>query len=193
MPLVQAGRTNEHAVRTAIRTFADELTSHWLDVRGPGLDGSQYLKITNVPGVLCDLAVRDDGTVEWEYRLCQAQQVDPARVIEMALAMLGAEAAPGVTGCHRDLTLKAAVGQALARCGLHVSHVLYRDDHFYQVHSEIEISNLLLPDRGKVQVADDGSVRWECRFRDAGGQSPGISPKEVAETIATALGHNTAA
>ncbi len=90
MPLVQAGRMNEHTVRTTIRTFADELTGHWLDVRGAELDGSQYLKITNVPGVLCDPAVRDDGTVEWEYRLCLASQADPARVIEMALAAVPA-------------------------------------------------------------------------------------------------------
>jgi hypothetical protein len=184
------GRAGHKGAREAIQVFADELTDKGFDIRGPEWDRSQYLKITNVQGVLCDLAVRDDGIAEWCYHLCLGCQVDAAQITAMVLGMLGADAALGQGGVssHRNLKLKGTVGRALAELGMKVSlEVLFTDNYFYEVYSAIEASNPARPDRGRVQIADDSLIRWECRIGDPSGEYPGISPEEIAETLAKAL------
>ena len=51
-----------------MHTVADGLAQHGLRVRGPE-PGSQYLKISDVPGISCDVAIIEDGPAEWEYRM----------------------------------------------------------------------------------------------------------------------------
>jgi len=108
----------------------------------------------------------------------------------MVLAMLGADAAPHgrLTRGHRSLTLKGAVGRALAERGMRVGlEVLYTDDSCYEVCTAIVVTNQARPGRGRVQVADDNTIRWECRVSDPSGERPGISPEEIADAIARAL------
>jgi hypothetical protein len=47
--------------------IADQLTSHDLNVRSPGCEGSQQLTVTNVPGMTCHVSVAADGLVEWAH------------------------------------------------------------------------------------------------------------------------------
>src|SRR5882724_5190610 len=62
-----------------ILAVADELTDRGLDVGG-AWEGSHFLKITNVRGAFCEVAVREGGWVRWEYRPLCVCKADPAQV-----------------------------------------------------------------------------------------------------------------
>jgi hypothetical protein len=64
--------------------------------------------------------------------------------------------------------------------------VIHTDDARFDVHTAIEVTNPAQPGRGHAWVADDGSVRWECRCTPAQGTG-GLAPGCIARTIATVL------
>lgn len=66
----QAGQV---AAGLATLVIGDELAA-----RSPDRDGSQFLKVTNVPGMLCQVSVAADGLVEWEIRPCEGHRQGPA-------------------------------------------------------------------------------------------------------------------
>jgi hypothetical protein len=84
-----------------------------------------------------------------------------------------------------NLTLKGAVGRALAERGLQVTlEVLDRDNDFYEAYAEIQVTNPADPGRGTARVTDDGELSWQCT---ACGPDDGITPAEIAATLARAL------
>jgi hypothetical protein len=170
-----------------MRTVAEGLADHGLEVHGPEPDESAYLKITNSPGTLCDILISEDGSAEWEYRLSRARYTDPAVITDIALGILGANPSRSQAALPRrspKRTLMSVAGQALVSRGMQVCLEVYKDDFFFEVCSELEVTNPALPSRGAVRIGDDNSIRWECSFIDTGADTDGIDPLDFAETIA---------
>jgi hypothetical protein len=177
---------------SAMLVIADGLTAEGFDVRSPALDGSSYMKITNVWGTRCELTITDSGIMTWESRSRHGSNADPARLMALAAEFLGARtdnASP--FGRYSDLALKGAVGQMLVEHGMQVTlQVLGTDQTCFEVYAEIEATNPHQPARGMVRVADDGGIWWECQITEPGVPSgaPGLQLAEIISTIAHALG-----
>jgi len=183
------GRDGDSTPGTVISTVADRLADHGLDVRSTER-GSHYLKITHVPGVLCDVVICEGGSAEWEYRLSRGRYADPAVITSLVLNILGASPTrPQATlpQRHPNRTLMSVAGRALTDRGMQVCLQVYTDDFFFEVQSEIEVTNPAQPSRGAVRIADDNSIRWECSFTDPAADADGIDPEDFAETIAKVL------
>jgi hypothetical protein len=142
--------------------------------------------MTNVRGALCEIDFTGDGRIVWEYRRCHGFSLDPDEITGMVLGILGATGQyPGLAPVP-GLTFKGVVGRALTARGMAVRLVLIHCDELnFDVYAEIEAVNPDRPDRGLVNVADDGTVRWECAL--VGSLGSGLGPGDVAEIIATAL------
>jgi hypothetical protein len=173
-----------------ILTVAVGLADHGLEVHGPEQDESYYLKITNSPGTMCDVLISEDGSAEWEYRLSRLRYTDPAVIADIALRVLGVNTTQPQAGLpqrYPKRTLISVAGQALVSRGMQVCLEVYKDDCFFEVSSEIEVTNPALPSRGAVRIADDNSIRWECSFVDPDADIDGIDPLDFAETIVKVL------
>jgi len=174
-----------------VSAIANRLTDHDLNIRSPQWEDSHYFKITNTPGVMSDLTISDIGFVEWEYRLCDAGRAHPAHFADLVTGLLGGagEHCGGPARRYPDLTLRSTVVRVLTQRGMRaLVPSVYRDDVIGEVYSEIEVTNPARPARGRVLLADDNSVRWECHVSGiAAGGIQGIGPEEIAETIARAL------
>jgi len=173
---------------SALLTIADELTATGLAAHSPIWDGSAYLKITNARGALCDLTITTSGTVTWDYRSRHGSHTDPDQITGIVLDLLspGSDRHPAAAPArHADMTLKGAVGRALAGQGMRVSlNLLDQDNDFYEAYAEIQVTNPADPARGTARVSDDGELSWQCRTHDLVG---GITPTEIAATLARAL------
>lgn len=176
------------AAALAMNVIADGLKGCGLDICGPEFEGWHYLIIGNTPGFPCEVSVCD-GAAEWEYRPVHNAHAGPAHITGIALNLLGA----GATG-FRTLppespgpTLKSTVGRALAKSGMQVRlEIICKDESFFEVYSEIEVTNPAQPSRGRVWIADDSTLRWQCDLYGAG-QETGITPAGIATAIAKAL------
>jgi hypothetical protein len=182
----------QDAAALAALVITDELTRHSLDVRSPDDDGSHYLRVTNAPGALCHVSVAADGSVEWERWPCQGRQADPACAAAAVLRILGGDAgarpaAAHAGRCRCGVSFTAAAGRILAGHGMLVTVRAYPDQEFFEVYSEIEVTNPAMPERGTVAVADDGSVLWRCRARLRPDDAGSVDPAQIAAMIAQAL------
>lgn len=194
MPTMLNVRQNEGAdhstVNRDLRILADGLTSQGFDVRSPAWEDMEFLRVTNVRGMLCEVSINSTGRVCWECRLCNGSHHDPVQVVNMVSGILGSDNSrfSGRPPMHcLDLSLKAMVGRALSAQGMDVRlAVLYQDELVYEVCAEVEVTNPVQRDRGRVLVADDGSIRWECHLQSLT-KAGGISAAEIADTVATAL------
>jgi len=174
-------------VRLAV---ADGLTAHDLDVLDPAGEGSQYLKVTNARGALCEIMISEHGSATWEYHPFSGEP-GPAQITAMVLELLGAgndedrDASPNRLP---GLTLTGIAGQALTERGMRVQLAeAGRDDDLSELYAEIVVSNPARPDRGTARASEDGMIRWECRLSDPATSTRGIDPGEIAGTIARAL------
>lgn len=109
-------------------------------------------------GERCVLIVTDDGRVQWEYRVSQA---DPARLADIADALLtGRAGRTGLaSGADLGLTLKGIVGRDLRARGLTVELNVYGDDDCFDAQAEIVVSGPGADD-GEVCLDDDGFLDW---------------------------------
>jgi hypothetical protein len=180
-----AGTAREDAA-DVMNTVADRLTDHGLDILGPAWGEAHCFRVPNVRGALCEVTVREDGTLAWEYRPFHGYRADPARITAIAAEVLGAgSVASGAAGRAAGLTLKGAVGVALREAGLAARlGPVVPDESACEVYAEVEISNPGRAERGTVWVSDEGMIRWECQVGPPGG---GVEAAEAAETIARAL------
>jgi len=174
-------------VRLAI---ADGLTAHDLDVLDPAAEGSQYLKVTNARGALCEIMISEHGSATWEYHPFGGEP-GPAQVTAMVLELLGAGNGEHLDASSKQrpgLTLTGIVGKALTERGMRVRLAeAGRDEDLSEMYAEIVVINPARPDRGTAQASDDGMIRWECRFTDPARSTRGIDPAAIAGTIARAL------
>lgn len=180
--------SGDEVMGLAALAIADHLTGRDFDVRNPEWDGSHLLKVTNARGFWCEVLVSAGGLVEWECRPCDGGLADPARTAEMVRRVLGgnagdrpAEALPSRLG------FTSIVGRMLANSGMDVSVQAYQDSIFFEVCSEINVTNPVRPGRGRARVADDGLMVWQCRIKTQPGDDLALDSGEIASTIAQAL------
>jgi hypothetical protein len=183
-------------VYRALHVVADGLTAHGFDTRSPTWERSYHLDVTNVRGALCEVNLAEGGKATWEYRRCHSCRADPMQIVDMVTSVLGAGDRGHRKGPARylpDLTLKGVVGRALVEHGMSVClREIHRDDVNFEIYAEIEAANPADPGRGKVRVADDGTIRWECSFHDLVAAADGLQPSDIAEAIARALARQDA-
>ncbi len=181
---------NGLAAKTA-EIAADALNAHGFDVRNPAQQGSSILQVTNVRGALCELVMCGSGVFDWEYRSLEGSQSDPSRLAAMAMCILSVDRAADscVPVAHnRGVTLKGQIGRALADQGMHVSlNVLDTDELFFEVYSEVAITNPARPDRGTVCVADDGLLWWRGQVRNADHREDGLDLADITDTLTRTL------
>jgi hypothetical protein len=80
------------------------------------------------------------------------------------------------------------VGWACEQRGLCASvEVVYIDPAFFEVYSEVEVTNPAQPARGHVRVSDEPALRWGCHIADPARSVPGLSLTEITDTIAGPL------
>jgi hypothetical protein len=189
--VVQPNERASSATLKAIHAVADGLTRCALDVSGPEWDGSQFLKITNVRGVLSEVTIRDNGSVEWEYLISHDSETDAAHFTDVVRGVLGEDVAHDrslLPARPRSMSLKGMVGWACGQRGLSASvEVVYIDPAFFEVWSEVEVTNPAQPERGRVRVSDEPALRWQCHIADPAGSVSGVSLTDITETIAAAL------
>ena len=171
------------AAQAAALVIADELSGHDFEVHDPE---ARCLKVTNAPGILCDILVRADGLVEWESRPCDISQADPAWTARAVLSLLGAGAQVQPAATPAGLSsFTSVVGQMLADHGMDVSVKVYQ--RVFEVYTEIHVTNPGHPGRGFARVASDGLVLWQCRFMEQPGNVTALDPAEIARMVAQAL------
>jgi hypothetical protein len=177
----QDEREPEQGARAVLDAVADRLTDHGLDILGPPWDEPYRFRVPNVRGALCEVTVRENGTLAWEYRPFHGSRSDPAQLAAIAAAVLGAGAAASLPSRSAGLTLKGVIALALRERGLSARLAsVVPDEAACEVYAEVEITNPARPGRGAVRVSDDGMVLWEC-------PADGTGALEFAEAIAAAV------
>ncbi len=107
----------------------------------------------------------------------------------MVLAVLCADQATigrsTIAAPRRDRPLTDNVGRFLTEQGIQTTPKTFDAGH-YGSYTEIEAVNPALPARGRVLIADDGMLRWECSL-DVPTEIQGIDLPEIASTISKVL------
>jgi hypothetical protein len=146
-----------------MRLVADGLVGNDLDVRPPEYKDTCRL-IIGCEGARCALSVGDYGDVEWECRPNTGHKANPKKIADLATALL-----TGGTGeypCleagygHPGITFKGIVALELKARGLDVDLEVYKDEAYFDAHTEIVVTSPGTGEDAKVYVTDDGSVTW---------------------------------
>lgn len=173
----------------AMRAVAEKLAAHGFAVQGPEWDEDRCLTVTGLRGTTCDITVDDGGSVTWEYR--PGGSADPDTLADRVVHLLTSRAS--LPYQRQDLCpepragLKGLVGRRLMARGLAVCLEVYEDHLTYEVSAEISVTHPGYPERGRVHVADDGALTWECDYGDHGidtGVMAGVIAAIVAGDIA---------
>jgi hypothetical protein len=170
--------------------LADRLSDHGLDLRSPVWEQSCSLALTNVHGSMCEINLTGSGAVIWEYRPFHGTVVVPAQAVDMVMTLLAADPIrSGLPFQQRPgWSFKAAVGRILARQGLSVAlRITCTDEVNYEVYAEVEVTNPTRLSRGTAWVGDDHSIRWQCHLPGPLTGTDGLTPEEIANTIAATL------
>lgn len=150
----------------------------------------ELVRIANARGALVDLSINEKGDLTCGYRPFAGRHVDPGQLASLVRGLLDPEAPEGEPVVLRrdDLTLKGVVGRALADQGLSVSvHMLDIDQYFFDIYAEIHLINPAKPERGSVNLSDDGGMWWSCRPLGIGDGTEGLALPEVAAAITKGL------
>lgn len=181
-----------------MRMVAAGLAGCGFDVRLPEHEEERRLLVSSQDAE-CALTVGDWGETELEYSPRSAEDVDPARLADMASVLLtgrpGGAGHSGVGQRHGGLTLKGIVGLELRTRGMSVALDVCEDEANLDVYAEIVAVRPGSPDAGRVRVADSGSLTWQrdhwpadgttCEEWDCPGEVP--DPQVVALDIATTV------
>lgn len=186
------GPAGDEAER-CLHAVAHELAACGFAVSGLVWGNTCQCEITGTGGAHCEMDLMGTGALVWEY-IPRAGALTPGEAVRLVLALLGgtSPASGGVPAArYPGGAFKGAVGRALAACGMAVRLlVFHRDDINYEIYADVEVTNPAQPARGNVRVSDEGEIRWECAFATPAG---GLAPRDIAQTIATALaGYRTA-
>ena len=148
----------------AMRAVAEELAAHGFGVDGPEWVEGRCLTVTGLGGATCDITVEDSGLVSWEY--LTGGSADPDMVAGRVWHMLtGRPPLPvgrGDPGPEPRTGLKGLVGRRLVARGMAVCLEIFEDRVSFEVSAEISVTNPDCRERGRVHVADDGALMWEC-------------------------------
>ncbi len=174
----------------AVEAIGDELNAQGLDVRTFTADNCRHLKVDNVPSTVADLFIYSTGIVDLDYHSFDGTPHDPRRMTAITLAILADPGAPDAAATARDphLNFLDSIGSATEEVGLSVTFATYGPDKARStVHDEVDITNPAQPQRGTVQVANDGTLWWNCQLRNQPSSEDGLDPAEIADSIARAL------
>lgn len=165
----------------AMRAVKKRLAAYGFDVDGPESEAGRCLTITGLSATTCDITVEDAGLVTWEY--LPGSSADPDMVAGRVLHLLTGR--PPLPQRRRDpgpeprTGLKGLVGRRLVARGMAVRLEIFDDQVSFEVSAEISVTSPRCPERGRVHVADDGALMWEC---DSG--EHGIGSGAIADVIA---------
>ena len=165
----------------AMRAVEKRLAAYGFDVDCPEWETGRCLTVTGLSGTTCDITVEDSGLVTWEYQ--PGGSADPDMVAGRVLHLLTGR--PPVPARQPDpgpeprSGLKGLVGRRLVAQGMTVRLEIFEDRSSFEVSAEISVTSPRCPERGRVHVADDGALMWEC---DSG--EHGISTGAMADVIA---------
>jgi hypothetical protein len=185
-----------HQAERCLHAVAGELTACGFVVTGLAGGDTCQCEITGIAGAYCEMDLMGTGALVWEY-IPRAGALTPGEAVRLVLALLGATgpASGGMPAArYPGVAFKGAVGRALAACGMAARLVVVHLDHRnYEIDADVEVTNPAQPARGNVRVSDEGEIRWECAFATPADRAAGLAPRDIAQTIATALaGHRTA-
>jgi hypothetical protein len=173
-----------------LHAVAGELTARGFVVSGLVRGNACQCEITGIGGAQCEMDLMGTGALVWEY-IPLPGALTPEEAVRMVLALHGVISLPsgGVPAArYPGVALKGAVGRALAACGMAVRLVVvHRDDVNYEIYADVEVTSPAEPSRGNVRVSDEGEIRWECSFATLASPAGGLVPRDIAQTIATAL------
>jgi hypothetical protein len=171
--------------RAAMLAMADGLTEQGLDIICPEWEETHSLRATNAWSALCEATITAGGAFAWDYRAIDGTWTDPAPIIAMTLALLGADHpdASALTPRYPGQTFKSAVGLAARACGMHarLAYVL-TSPAFLEISADVEVTNPARPERGAVRI-NDTALRWDCQIIDPGSAAAGLDVQEITETI----------
>jgi hypothetical protein len=148
----------------AMRAVKNRLAAYGFDVDGPESEAGRCLTITGLSRTTCDITVEDNGLVTWEY--LPGGSADPDMVAGRVVHLLTGR--PPLPLRRRDpgpeprTGLKGLVGRRLVARGMAVRLEIFEDQVSFEVSAEISVTNPRCPERGRVHVADDGALMWEC-------------------------------
>ena len=183
-------------------------SSMGLQVSGPDPadpDGLCQLVIA-CHGATCALIVSDDADAKLCWTPHADETADPHTAADLAAALLSGEVGArhrDATG--RDITFKGTAGMDLRARGFAVTLNAYPDDYFYDVTTDIAVTNPRTRDSGTVYVTDDGGLTWHRDYWDEHAESewepqfrtwlpdPPAVARAIAGTVSRALSVSSAA
>lgn len=148
----------------AMRAVEKRLAAYGFHVDGPGWEEGRCLTFAGLSSTTCDITVEDSGLVSWEY--LPGGSADPDMVAGRVVHLLTGR--PPLPCRRRDpgpeprTGLKGLVGRRLVARGMTVRLEIFEDRASFDVSAEISVTNPRCPERGRVHVADDGALMWEC-------------------------------
>ena len=174
----------------ALRAVAEKLAAHGFDVDGSEGEEARWVRVTGLRGTACDITVNGSGILTWEY--LPGGSADSDMVAGRALHLLTGRPPlparrPG-PGPEPRTGLKSLVGSKLAARGMTVRLEIFEDRAPSGVPAGILVANPRHPERGRVHVADDGALIWEC---DSGehGIGAGAMVDVIAAIVSGDIGH----
>jgi hypothetical protein len=164
-----------------MRAVEEKLAAHGFHVDGPEWEAGRCLTVTGLSSTTCEITVEDSGLVSWEY--LPGGSADPDMVAGRVVHLLTGR--PPLPCRRRDprpeprTGLKGLVGRRLVARGMKVCLEIFEDRASFEVSAEISVTSPRCPERGRVHVADDGALMWEC---DSG--EHGIDTGAMVDVIA---------
>jgi hypothetical protein len=170
-----------------MRQVAGELAGRGLNVAYPGRDDSCCLTVTGLPGRYCSVEVSDDGYVLLEYWPAVPGTADPALLAAQAMRVLGGPEGwrPDERICPPGQALIRAAGQALRSAGLAVILNVHADEENFEICAQLAVTRPGRPDRGEVNIGEDGALSWECDYPHGG--QPGNRAGRIGDVLAGVL------
>lgn len=167
-----------------VHTVTEQLARHRLNVQFPDPEDNLLLKVTGTGSMHCRISLDEEDGIACEYSCEHVQKAPPREIAASVARMTGVDYTDPerYSSLHKGVTLAGAVGRDLKARGLTVTLHVTEDNEIYTALAEIIITNPGEPGRGKVHLADDGWLYWEC-YAD---ELPG-GTAELASTIAATL------
>jgi hypothetical protein len=154
----------------AMRAVEKRLAAHGFHVDGPEWEEGRCLTVTGLDGTTCDITVEDSGLVSWKYLPGGSTDPDLAagRVWHLLTGRPPLPCRRGNPDPEPRTGLKGLVGRRLVARGMTVCLEIFEDRTSFEISAEISVTNPRCPERGRVQVADDGVLMWECDYGEHG-------------------------
>jgi hypothetical protein len=154
-------------IDAAIETIGNGLKAQALNVRTFTSDNCRHLKVDHVRSTAADLFIYPTGCVDWDYHSFAGIPHDLCRVIAVTLGILAEPGSPDAATAVRYAHTRflSSIGRA----------------------AEVTIINPAQPQRGIVQITDDGALWWNCHLSNEPCSEDGLAPAEITTSIVRAL------